>query len=104
MDSHRLMELAITKALEGIAQGQTPFGCAIELDGQVIGAGQGAVAVLGGGGELAVSVHDGGQHGQRLAGRGGRGGRAGSSGLVLVVAGQFRGGAGSARLGDWVNT
>ena len=64
----------------------------------MIGAGQGAVAVLGGGGELAVSVHDGGQHGQRLAGlggRGGRGGRAGSFGCDLVVAGQFRGGAGA---------
>ena len=64
----------------------------------MIGAGQGAVPVLGGGGELAVSVHDGGQHGQRLAGlggRGGRGGRAGSFGCDLVVAGQFRGGAGT---------
>ena len=58
----------------------------------MIGAGQGAVAVLGGGGELAVSVHDGGQHGQRLAGlggRGGRGGRAGSFGRDLVVAVQL---------------
>ncbi len=46
-------------------------------DGQVIGVSQGAVAVLGGGVELAVSFQDGGQHGQRVAGRGGRGGRGG---------------------------
>ncbi|MFN3148289.1 nucleoside deaminase [Bremerella sp.] len=33
-----LMQLAIEKCREGIALGQTPFGCAIELDGQVIAA------------------------------------------------------------------
>ena len=48
-------------------------------DGQVIGVGQGAVPVLGGGQELAVSVQDGGQHGQRVAGRGGRGGGGGGA-------------------------
>lgn len=32
------MQLAIEKCQEGIALGQTPFGCAIELDGQVIAA------------------------------------------------------------------
>ena len=67
-------------------------------DRQVIGAGQGAVPVLGGGEELAVSFQDGGQHGQRLAGRGGRGGRgggAGSFGLDLVVAGQLGRGPGA---------
>ncbi|MCC9605504.1 nucleoside deaminase [Blastopirellula sp. JC732] len=31
-----LMQLAIDKAKEGIAAGQSPFGCAIALDGQVI--------------------------------------------------------------------
>ena len=78
----------------------------------MIGAGQGAVAVLGGGGELAVSVHDGGQHGQRLAGlggRGGRGGRAGSFGLCSGRSGPVPGrgggrGRGRRASGDWVNT
>ncbi len=32
------MQLAIEKCREGIAQGQSPFGCAIQLDGQVIAA------------------------------------------------------------------
>jgi hypothetical protein len=40
-------------------------------DREVIGTGQGAVLVLGGGQELAIAVQDGGQHGQRLARRGG---------------------------------
>ncbi|PQO30096.1 nucleoside deaminase [Blastopirellula marina] len=31
-----LMQLAIDKAKEGIAAGQSPFGCAIALDGEVI--------------------------------------------------------------------
>jgi hypothetical protein len=39
----------------------------------VIGVGQGAVPLLGGGLELAVSFQDGGEHGQRVAGPGGRG-------------------------------
>jgi hypothetical protein len=69
-------------------------------DGQVIGVGQGAVPVLGRGQELAVSVHDGGQHGQRLTGRSGWGGRDGdacSFRIFLVVAVQLgrRAGAGS---------
>ena len=67
-------------------------------DGQVIGVGQGAVPVLGGGGELAVAFQDGGEHGQRVAGRGGRGGRggdAGSFGLDLVVAVQLGCGPGA---------
>ena len=67
-------------------------------DRQVVGVGQGAVPGLGGGGELAVSFQDGGQHGERLAGRGGwggRGGGAGSFGLDLVVAVQFGGRAGA---------
>ena len=77
----------------------------------MIGVSQGAVAVLGGGVELAVSFQDGGQHGQRVAGRGGRGGRGGgacSFGLDLVVAVQFGRGAGAGggvgALGDRVNT
>ncbi len=67
-------------------------------DGQVIGVGQGAAPVLGGGAELAVSFQDGAEHGQRFAGRGGRGGRggdAGSSGLDLVVAVQLGCGPGA---------
>ena len=67
-------------------------------DGQVIGVSQGAVPVLGGGQELAVSFQDGGQHGQRFAGRGGRGGRGGdacSFGMDLVVAVQLGRGPGA---------
>jgi hypothetical protein len=48
-------------------------------DGQVIGVRQGAVPVLGGGHELAVSFQDGGEHGQRFAGRGGWGGGGGGA-------------------------
>ena len=77
----------------------------------MIGVGQGAVPVLARGQELAVSVHDGGQHGQRLTGRSGWGGRDGdacSFRMYLVVAVQLgrRGGpgAGSARWADTVNT
>jgi hypothetical protein len=40
-------------------------------DREVVGAGQDAVPVLGGGQELPVAVQDGDQHGQRLARRGG---------------------------------
>ena len=40
-------------------------------DREVVGVGEGAVPVLGGGHELPVTVQDGGQHGQRLARRGG---------------------------------
>ncbi len=36
MDIEALMRLAIDKAREGIASGQTPFGCAIALDDKVI--------------------------------------------------------------------
>jgi guanine deaminase len=36
MDAQSLMQVAIEKARAGIAAGQTPFGCAIALDGQVI--------------------------------------------------------------------
>ncbi|MEW4564041.1 nucleoside deaminase [Bremerella sp. JC770] len=36
MTPESLMQLAIEKCREGIAQGQTPFGCAIELNGEVI--------------------------------------------------------------------
>jgi guanine deaminase len=36
MDIERLMRLAIDKAREGIAAGQTPFGCAIALHEDVI--------------------------------------------------------------------
>jgi len=36
MDSTELMKLAIAKAEEGIAQGQSPFGCAIALDGELL--------------------------------------------------------------------
>jgi TIR domain len=42
--------------------------------GQVVGVGEGLLAGLGGRVLLAVAVQDGGQHGERLAGRGGRGG------------------------------
>ena len=38
MDPSELMELAISRAREGIAAGQSPFGCAIALDGRVIAA------------------------------------------------------------------
>jgi len=38
MTPESLMQLAIEKCREGIAQGQTPFGCAIELNGKVIAA------------------------------------------------------------------
>lgn len=38
MTPESLMQLAIEQCREGIAQGQTPFGCAIQLDGQVIAA------------------------------------------------------------------
>ena len=43
--------------------------------GQVVGVGQGLTAGLGGRVLLAVTVQDGSQHSQRLAGRGGQGGR-----------------------------
>lgn len=36
MTPESLMQLAIENCQEGIALGQTPFGCAIELDGEVI--------------------------------------------------------------------
>lgn len=36
MTPESLMQFAIEKCREGIAHGQTPFGCAIELDGEVI--------------------------------------------------------------------
>lgn len=36
MTPESLMQLAIEKCREGIALGQTPFGCAIEMDGEVI--------------------------------------------------------------------
>ena len=36
MTPHELMELAIAKASEGVDKGQSPFGCAIELDGKLI--------------------------------------------------------------------
>ena len=67
-------------------------------DGQVIGVGQSTVPVLGGGQELAVSFQDGGEHGQRFAGRGGWGGggrNARSFGMNIVVTGQFGCGAGA---------
>jgi hypothetical protein len=77
-------------------------------DCQMIGVGQGAVPVLGGGQELAISVQDSGQHGQRVAGRGGGGGDPGSFGIEAVIAVQLGCGAGpgmgSARLADTVNT
>ena len=60
--------------------------------------GQGAMAVLGGGQELAVPVQDSGQHGQRVAGRGGPGGGGGgacSFGMGVVVAVQFGCGPGA---------
>ena len=66
-------------------------------DGQVIGVDQGAVPVLGGGQELAASFQAGGQHGQRVAGRGGRGSLGGDAcsfrmDLVVVVQLGRRGG------------
>jgi hypothetical protein len=42
--------------------------------GQVVGVGEGLLAGLGGRVLLAVTVQDGGQHSERLAGRSGRGG------------------------------
>lgn len=36
MDAEQLMRLAIAKAREGIAAGQSPFGCAIAKDGHLI--------------------------------------------------------------------
>jgi tRNA(Arg) A34 adenosine deaminase TadA len=36
IDPAELMDLAIAKAREGIAAGQSPFGCAIALDGHVV--------------------------------------------------------------------
>ena len=62
----------------------------------MVGVGEGAVPVLGGGAELAVAFDDGAEHGQRFAGRGRRGGRgevARSFGMDLVVAGQGGDGA-----------
>ena len=36
MTPTELMELAIQKARQGISSGQSPFGCAIALDGQIL--------------------------------------------------------------------
>jgi guanine deaminase len=36
MNPHELMKLAIEKCRQGIAAGQSPFGCAIERNGEVI--------------------------------------------------------------------
>jgi len=36
LDANELMQLAIDKAREGIATGQTPFGCAIARDGEIL--------------------------------------------------------------------
>ena len=38
MNAQGLMELAITQATEGVAAGQSPFGCAIQMEGPVIAA------------------------------------------------------------------
>ena len=38
MNAEALMRLAIDQARDGIAAGQTPFGCAILLEGQVVSA------------------------------------------------------------------
>lgn len=38
MDPSELMQLAIDKCREGIAAGQSPFGCAIARDGEVLSA------------------------------------------------------------------
>jgi guanine deaminase len=38
MDAETLMRIALDKARAGIAAGQTPFGCAIALDGEVVAA------------------------------------------------------------------
>ena len=36
MSPHELMKLCIRKTLEGIAAGQTPFGCAIAREGEIL--------------------------------------------------------------------
>ena len=38
MDAEALMRVAIDQARQGIAAGQSPFGCAIALDGAVVSA------------------------------------------------------------------
>ena len=37
MEPHQLMRLAIEKCRQGIAAGQSPFGCAIARDGELLG-------------------------------------------------------------------
>ena len=44
MDPEELMRLAIDKCREGISHGQSPFGCAIELGGEVIACSHNTVA------------------------------------------------------------
>jgi guanine deaminase len=36
MDARQLMEMAIAKAREGVAAGQSPFGCAIVYEGEIV--------------------------------------------------------------------
>ena len=55
-------------------------------DRQVVGVGQGLVAGLGGGQQLAVTVQHAGQHGERVLGSGGGDGLGAGAGGVAVVA------------------
>lgn len=45
MDPESLMQLAVDKCREGLAAGQSPFGCAIAKDGQVVACSHNTVAL-----------------------------------------------------------
>lgn len=45
MDPAQLMQLAIDKCREGLAKGQSPFGCAIARDGEVLSASHNTVVL-----------------------------------------------------------
>jgi guanine deaminase len=45
MDPAQLMQLAIDKCREGLAKGQSPFGCAIARDGEILSASHNTVVL-----------------------------------------------------------
>lgn len=45
MNAEDLMHLAVEKCREGLAKGQSPFGCAIAIDGEVISVAHNTVAL-----------------------------------------------------------
>lgn len=45
MDPAQLMQLAIEKCREGLAKGQSPFGCAIARDGEILSASHNTVVL-----------------------------------------------------------